>query len=333
MEQVAHHQGHSVPWYIKVKQMKKIIHLHLALSIILTVFAADAAAQTNDIMLRVKSEQKQLFSETGMLKELADDIYFEKVELLKRAIADWFRAEVKRWSSGQTMYQDDIGLAQNTSITAFEKDDKIFVRYTLPVNSISFKVTTAEVFGVGKGKYADATVFILFDVMGDFELIQNGTAESIRLINPVWTIEKRSHRAENLQLNSLEKDDLEFMMSMMNREMRPIFNSLSGINEKMNVYLGSSIIGNQALQKEFSIDENKELKAIADVEKGELVFQHSYSKAGMTKRSSTTDAGIVKEGPKSTSQPSVPVSTSASDVKKKNNVSNGSKVAPALKKN
>ena len=313
--------------------MKKIIYLHLVCSVLCTAFAFTASGQPGDIMLRVRSEQKQLFTESGMLKERADDIYFEKADQLKRAIADWFRAQVKWMSQGQTMYQDDISLSQYTSITIFEKEEKILVRDSLPVNSISFKVTTEEVLGVGKGKYGDASVYIGFDVTGDFELAQSGTAESIRLVNAIWKIKKTSHRADNLQKLSLEKDELVFMMSMMNHDMKPIYATLNRINEEMNEYLQKSIIGNQSLQKEFAIDENKELKAIANVEKGELIFQHSYSKAGMVKRSSTTDASIVKEGPKSTSQSAVPVSTSASDIKKKNNVPKGSKVAPALKKN
>ena len=306
--------------------MKSALVLRCCLCLIF-LFASFCSYTQNDVSLKIKSEQKQLYKENEAFKEIVDDIYTEKKENLKRGIADWLRQQVKNYMK-QTMHNDEVKLAYDTRIELVQMDQRIFLRYYLPANSVKFRVTTAS-----KPSYEDPYCSFLFDVMGDFELKQSGTAESIKLSNPTWKIVQTYNSGYNFDNFALSKEYFMGMLERMLTEFQPIYASLNNVNEKLNDHIQRSISSNNELQKEFEIDENKELKAVADVANASLVFQHSYSQKGISKRTATTNANTLKEGPKSTTT-SVPVSTSASELGKKSNVSNikaGNK--PVIKKN
>jgi len=298
--------------------------------LVLCAMLAGYASISQDVAIKIKSEQKQLFSESNSLKALADKVYDDKKEQLKRGIADWLRYEVKQRANKQTMHADEMLLTNSTRLELVEVNNRIFIRYLLPGNTVKFRVTTPDAPGVsiGAGTYADPDVEFSFDAYADFELMQGGTAESIYFINPPeWKITIRSSKGKLLQPTSLSKDDFNDIVKLATTGLQPIYASLNGVDEKVNEYIKTTIKNNKDLQKEFSTDENKDLKVIADVTNSTLIFQHNYSGKGIVKRASSTDANTITEGPRSTSVTSVPVSTSASDVNKKSNVSTTTKPA------
>lgn len=284
-----------------------------------------AAAQEEKVTLKIVSGHNQLFSETGYWQEPVNDHYFKNMDQLKDKIADWLRVQVRNSKSHQTMHSEEIKLSNSPMIGLEEKDSKIYVTYNLPFNSISFSVTTPEIFGVGLGKTFDPKIYFYFSTIGNFELIQNGTAESIKLLNPNWIIEVTIPDYNRYSSLSFDKDDMFLMSLSFESDAENIYFSLNDIDNILNEYLQANIINKAELIKELEVDENKQLQVNADISTNSLIFQHNFSQTGIVKRSATKDAKIILEKPESASSTppvSVPVSTSPSGINKGSNVIN-----------
>lgn len=278
--------------------------------------AKEISAQPNEVSVLIKSEHKQLFNESGMLKQIADDIYYAKLEQLSNSIMETFR---KGMNGDEKIYSERIELSTNTSIQLKQQDERLFISYLIPKNRFSCKETTEDIIpGVGYSRNYDPSISILYDIRGDFELIQNGKAESIRLNNPIWTVEEKDFKVyRNSVLGNLLPHWAKFYGLNSSESYLPkTYLILNDIQENLSDYIQSKVINNPDLLKEFEIDENRELKVVADLDNSTLIFQHSYSPKGMVTRSATKDAGIIKEGPKSVIS-TVPVSTTPSGANKK----------------
>lgn len=307
----------------------KFIQTRLALGLII-LFCASARAQNYDITLILKSEHKQLFSESGMINDILISKYNSKLIELNRGIADVVRNVVKEMT-GQTMHADKIAHSTRPYFKLINSDNKIYLSFYFTSNNISFKVTTPDIaYGIGVGEYNDPTVSIHFDVRADFELKQGSSIEMIKFIRPVWSIKGRSLKASNLQKLSLEKDELDqWYKYSMSYYFKPVYNALFDVKDDLNKYL-QEVLKNPELQMEFEIDGNRQVKVIADESASRLIFQHHYSKDGIVKRSVKKNADALT-GKKVSTPSTVPVSNSP--VKKKNQVLSKPKKGQIPKRN
>lgn len=294
------------------------------------LYGGSVKSQKN-ITLVLKSEHKQLYHESGIFNDILVGEFKSKVIELNKGIADVIRKEIKDMT-GQTIHADKITHSIFPYVRLTNSGEKIFLSFFAPSNHIYFKVTTPDIaYGVGIGKYNDPAVSITYDVCADFELKQGSSIEMIKFISPVWTVKGTRLKASNLQKHSLEKDELDIWYKYtMGFSFKPVYNALYDVKDELNKYI-QEVLKNPELQKEFEIDENRQIEVIAEEKNFRLVFQHKYSETGIVKRSVNKNADVLIDS-KVTNRSTTPVSNSPSKLKKKNQVMNTPKKNPILKR-
>jgi hypothetical protein len=283
--------------------MKNFIFLSLYLCLFVKQFTITVHAQKNDITLKIKSENKEIFNESGMLKELADDFYFSQIDKLKKDITEWFRSEIKVLTK-ETMYSDKIELNDSTSLNIRKENGKLYILYKIYSNDFMCRVTTPDGMILGSDGFSDSRFFVTYDITGTFELIENGLAESIRLANPTWIINVTKKFSDGYWSNGR----LNRIPYTMPKSIGTIYTTLNEVKNKFNQYIKSTILNHPELKKEFEIDETKTLVATVNENTNTLTFTHKYSPSGIVKRNATTDPGGIADGPKSTNPTTVPTS-------------------------
>lgn len=312
--------------------MKKFLAA-LSATIIAIGYALPSIAQDNSTGVQILSESKEIFREGEMLKQSADNVYLSRVDLLKEKLVSEIKKDIKSLTD-QNSRAEKIVLGITTSDSLIEKKGKLFLRYTIPGNSIDFKVTTKDLaFGVGLDRGLDPSIHLRFYVTADFLLQQSGTVESIKFLNPVWDVHITECYANKLSELSVSALDLKMWGNMLETTFNPVYVNLNDISIRLNEYIENTVKANPALKKEFELDESRQLLAKMDNANNNLVFVHNFSKTGIVKRTATTNASTVEQQAKSI--PVVPgTSTSASGANKKVNATNpGPKVAVPVRRN
>jgi hypothetical protein len=269
--------------------------------------------------VRIVSESKQIFTDKAILKQIADDSYFAKSDIIKTKLLEELKREMKSLT-GQSSYAEQLSLSGESTIEFREENNRVYMKYLLPYNNLDFQVTTADVpiLGVGIDRIQDPKVYISFAMESEFEISQTGQLESIRFLNPKWKFSYTRYSARNLQTLSLDKTSLDVWVKIQMPNMfKPVFLTLSDMNDDLNNYINTAIKNNPALLKELEIDENQIVTVLADpLDNTTLLFKHNYSPKGIVKRNLTTDASIVAEEVKSIPPPAG-TTTSAADIDKK----------------
>jgi hypothetical protein len=316
--------------------MNKKIVIILSFSILyLHNYVRGQVALGESIGIRIMSESKEIFKEKDMLKQKADEVYFAQLEVIKGKVTEQIKKSIKSLTD-QNARAELIEPSVYTSLTFFEKNGKIFGNYNMSHSQIHFKVTTPDIaFGIGVGKYNDPSIRISYDVNGSFELVQSGTVESIKFMNPKWNVEITHYSGYNLQVLSIDKLDLEIWAeAMLGTSLMPAYLGLNEISNLLNTYLTTAVKNNPVLLKELELDGNNQMIVKLDDEQKNLLFVHNYSKAGMVKRTNSQNASDITKPTNASVVTQVPTTTSASSILKPSAVSGSkSKLNSTIRKN
>lgn len=263
-------------------------------------------SQTQEVTVKIKSGNKELFREAGVLKDIADDYYFSRRDKLKNDITDWFRKEIKVLT-GETMYADQVQLGDSSVMMIKSENNKPFITFMLPANEFICSVTTPDGLIVGTSKFSDSHYFIRYEVIGTFPFVQSGDAESIKLMNAEWTINvTKTYSSGYWSKGRLSR----LKAGYIQKPLKGIYLSLNEISDRIQQYLQGTVINHPELKYEFEIDESKALTVTAVESSSSLIFTHKHSPTGIVKRNvKTTPAGI-KDGAESANPSPVPVTTS-----------------------
>lgn len=291
--------------------MKNIVVLLAAFLIGFVVYG-----QSN-LQLKVISGGKLLFKEEGKLEQIFREHYGLKKRELQDRIKEAAREHMKIRST-QSLRDENVTLGYSPYFSVYQVDAKAIVAVTIPNNTVSFRVTTPDVLGIGKDRSEDPSISVTFTVKGLFEISQNGNAEAIEFNKPHWSYEiqeTKFQKLENLEVGEVIKGD----MPGMTWRFKEVFNLLGEVKDKFNYYINEEIVENKMLQQEFQVDGNDKLLVSTEGENS-LLFKHEYSSAGILKRNVSTDASGINENVQTI--PTVPTSTKPGDMNQKPHSSN-----------
>ncbi len=261
----------KINFTFKINDMKSAFFLCWCIIFSLLLLPTVAHTQNQQLTLKIKSENKTIWSENGKLESLINEAYRQKYHIIKSRLLDELNRQFKLYADRSIREVEFYMDGQKQLSTYFyESEKKLYLRYSLFNNAIHFRITTPDILlGIGKSRDDDPGVSILYNVTADIPLEQNGNLESIKFGIPNWRfslikftsskLEKRTHKIGSDFLKGWIMNYL-FTIS----DFRKAFYELDIISNSMNDYLNSTIKANSELLGELKLDENRQVDVETD---------------------------------------------------------------------